>query len=119
MDSPFFKMIKSKLWIKTGIKILICFLVALMYLDGEHYPQCMSIIPDEILDLSCSFSPNQIEIEKGIMCKETNNQGFIHYIEIKAFFIWNVFEIKNIFLKESLISQGFKKRLSSLQHYNC
>ncbi len=43
MDAPFFKIIKRNLWIKSGIKILMCLLVALMYLDGLHYPQCICI----------------------------------------------------------------------------
>jgi hypothetical protein len=119
MDAPFLKMIKRKLWIKTGIKILMCLLVALMYLDGEHYPQCKCIFPDEILDLSCFFSPYQIELEKGILFEETNDQRFIPFMEIQVFSIWSVFKIKNNSLNESLISQGFKKRLFSLQHYNC
>jgi hypothetical protein len=119
MDVHFFKMIKRKLWLKTGIKILMCLLLALMYLDGEHYPQCMNIFPDEIFDLSCSFSLNQIEIEKGILCEESNHQRVIPFVVIRIFSIWSVFKIKNNSLNESLISQGFKKRLFSLQHYNC
>lgn len=125
MDAPFFKIIKRNLWIKSGIKILMCLLVALMYLDGLHYPQCICMFPDEILDFSCSFFPYQVEIEKGIFCEETNAQSFFLFGEIQIFSIWSVIEIKNnslnksLILNELLISQGFKKRLSSLQQYNC
>ncbi|MGA1839353.1 MAG: hypothetical protein ACMUIU_01905 [bacterium] len=125
MKAPFWEIIKRNLWIKTGIKILMFLLVALMYLDGLHYPQCMCIFPDEILDLSFSFLPYQVEIEKGILCEESNEQTFNLVREIQIFSVQQTLKIKNNSLNTSLISneflvsQGFKKRLSSLQQYNC
>jgi hypothetical protein len=118
MNAPLFKMRKQKLWIKAGIKILMCLLIALMYLDGEHYPQCMCIFPDEILDLPCSISPQFIEDEIDILFEKKANQRFIDSEEIQLFSIWSFFSTKNNSLIESLLLQGFKKRLFLLQHYN-
>ena len=118
MDAPLFKMTKQKLFIKAGIKILMCIFIALMYLDGEHYPQCMCLFPDEILDLPCSISPQYIEDEIDILIEKKDNQRFINLEEIQLFSIWSFFSTKDNSLIESLLLQGFKKRLFLLQHYN-
>lgn len=111
--------IKRRLWIKTGIKIFMCLLISLMYLDGGQYPQCMCIFPDEILDLRCSFSLYQIRVKKGILSEESNGQRIIPYVKNQKFFILNVFKIRNDSMNEYSISQGFEKRLFSLKHYDC
>jgi hypothetical protein len=108
----------QNLFFKIMIKILLCLLIMLMYLDGEHYPQCICVFPDEILDLPCSVSSHLMKDEKNILFQEQDKQQFIFLSEIQIFHIDQVLQTKPRVLIESLLIKDFEKRLFLLKHYN-
>jgi len=101
------------------ILLLVCLLVSLQYLQGEHYTQCMCIFPDEILDLPCSLSPlSMIKDEKSLSFEKTDPGQFIISPDLHIDSVFNLSKIKRDLWDESIHIMCFKKRLFILQHYN-
>lgn len=102
---------------KTGIVLLFVFLL-LFCLDGEAYINCMSILPDEIMDLHGYIHSSPSEIEKPV-CSEINNEHetlsftdrYESYILI-AYKVKRCFPINNDYLLDS------KEILFTFNRYN-
>ena len=110
----------TRFWMRQGIMlILICFLIALQYLQGAHYAQCICIFPDEILDLPCSISQLRvIDDEKDISLKKTDPKQFIISFNVDRTSDYHTFKTITNSGMETHPMKCFKKRLFILQHYN-
>jgi hypothetical protein len=100
------------------ILFLVCILITLQYLHGEHYAQCDCIFPDEILDIPCYISPLYANEENNISFENIGLRHFNTSFKIRISSIYNNGLSKNLFLLEWLPINCFKKRLFQLQHFN-
>jgi len=117
MPTALFALHHQTIWYGRIVKIIICLLIVLMYLDGGHYSQCICIFPDDILDLPCSLSPYRIEEERNVRHENGETiccSPFVMYMDIPLKITW----AKATWLRESFPAQLFEKRLFSLKHYN-
>lgn len=111
--------IHNQKWLRHRIiLVLICILVTLQYLHGEHFTQCDCIFPDEILDLPCSVSPLLADEERNICFENIDIKHFNNSYKIHITSIHNNGLAKNHFWLEWLPIHSFKKRLFHLQHFN-
>ncbi len=102
------------------ILVLVCVLLTLQYLHGEHYIQCDCIFPDEILDLPCSTYPVFADEERDICFEIEDIKHFkiTDKISISSMLFYNKCMAKNHFGLEWPTMQSFKKRLFLLRHFN-
>ncbi|MGA1795384.1 MAG: hypothetical protein ACMUIL_05925 [bacterium] len=117
MVASLFALHHQTIWCGRIVQIIFCLLILLMYLDGEHYPQCRCIFPDEILDLPCFFSPYRIEEEKDMSAEDRET---IHHFPLFMHMDvpLRINRAKVTWVRESFPAQVFEKRLFSLKHYN-
>ena len=117
MKTLLFKRHKFRVWSNRIIKILLCVLIVLLYMDGEHYVQCKCIFPDDIMDLPCFFSPIRIKNKQIIYKENKENKQFIPFIELEIPYLISVSlnDISILLVWSNF--QAFKKRLFFLQHY--
>ena len=112
-----FKLHNHQSWINIVVEILLFTFIALMYLHGKHYPTCLCIFPDEILDLQYCISVRTEDIRT--RCEEHKDKiEFTDTIEIEgSSLFYNNTERNHIPLENPIIT-SFEKRLFLLQHYN-
>ena len=100
------------------ILILICILIGLLYIQGEHYTHCTCIFPDEIFDLPCSIMPLLRNDEKDIFFEYAKVKPFVSRGQLHIPFENDLIQSKRIFSGEKLLIMTSKKKLFLLQHYN-
>ena len=105
------------LYIRITI-IMVGILISLMFLHGEHYPQCKCIYPDEIMDLQCSFSFHPSVDEKTICSEIRKDKKNLTFGEIQILsHISGATQKKLDFSPEIIFVDDTPKRLFSLQRY--
>ena len=97
--------------------LLICIMVALLYIHGEHHIQCISILPDEIMDLPCRIGSRISDDNTHIFLQFLNQRKDLSLTEIKTFLVSTHHRFKYTFLFECLSSDDAKKRLFLLENY--
>ncbi len=116
MKIPLHKSHKG-LWSHNRIvMVLVCILIALMYLQGEHYVHCRCIHPDVLMDLQCSMSPCLSKDEQTIYFESRVNVQFFSLVDTQIFSIYDVYTAMPSFFPESLRDPN--KILHILQRYN-
>lgn len=99
--------------------VLVCVLLLSLSLDAKHQPHCFNKLPDEVMDLPCSFFPNFMKDEKSIYFINYNRIYFHAFIDrgiLRNFYLSSIRDDDSFI--EYLIPQDFKKRLFFLQRYN-
>ena len=86
------------------ILILICIMICLLYIHGEHYTQCTCIFPDEIHDLFCPML--------SLLGNNTKDILF-EYIYIKVFisvhrFFFDDYTISHLISEDVVFETGIK-----------
>ena len=113
-----FKLMRANDLNNRMIIILVCILLALLYLHADDYVQCINIYPDEIMDLHCSC------LAPFLLNEQSFYSESIEPIKILSLFkrrissdILNYF-VEDPFFLTYLNLQDYRKRLFLLQHYN-
>ena len=110
--------IHHRSWRDIVVIILLFAFIALMYIHGKHYPQCICIFPDEVLDLQGCNAPVRIEDIRTISAEQTEKMEFVSAIELEVFSSFSFYHINDHFPLEYPIIKSFRNRLFLLQHYN-
>jgi hypothetical protein len=113
-----FKIHKNREWYNRIIILLVCILIAILYLHGEDYAHCKCIYPDEIMDLQCSIFLSRLKHEETICYASRDDIQFIPSVDIQIFSIYSVCIANASFFNKYCHLQDFKKRLFLLQRYN-
>ena len=97
---------------KMIIQILVFVFIFLMYSQADHYPHCLCIFPDEIMDLhACIMEEQTFHFE---CTDDMRLPSFMELINDSLKMIEDVFPY---FLHEDPVIKFFQKRLFLLQHY--
>ena len=109
----------KRLWSHDKIiMVLVCILIALFYLQGEHFVHCRHIHPDKIMDLQCSFSPCLSKDEQTIYSESKGNIQFVvSSVEMLMSSVYNPFKIKSGLFPEYFHLRDPNKILHILQRY--
>jgi len=118
-ESLLFKLHKHRQWHNRIIIILVCILIAVLYLHGEDYAHCKCIHPDEIMDLRCSIFQSRSKNEETIIYESRDDMQFITSVDTQLFSsIYSVNTAHASFFIGGSHLKDFKKRLFLLQRYN-
>jgi len=105
-------------WCNWIILILVFSFLILFSLHGEHYVNCLSIFPDEIMDLQCSAFPSVSADEQGIASENSKYTQSFPSLRISIPSIFSDYTGKISLLIKFVAIQDLKDRLFTLQRYN-
>lgn len=118
MKNLVYKLYKS-LWLHKKIVVgLVCILISLMYLQGEHYVHCRCPHPDVLMDMQRSISPCISKDEQTIYSESMGNIPIFSLVDIRIVSIYDVYTVKPSFSLECFHFRDPKERLHILQRYN-
>jgi len=117
-ENLLFKSHKPRQWYHRIVLMLVCILIAILFLHAEDYAYCESIHPDEIMDFQCSIYLSRSKYEETIRYESKGDIQFITSVDIEIFSIHSVCSAIDSFFIESSHLQDFEKRLFLLQRYN-
>jgi len=100
------------------ILILIFSFLILFSLHGEHYVNCMSIFPDEIMDLNCSAFPSVSTGEQSTASESSRYTRSFPSLGIRIPSVFSDNAGKISLLIEFVAIRDLKDRLFTLQRYN-
>ena len=118
MKNPLYKLYKT-LWLhKKIVMILVCILISLIYLQGEHYVHCRCPLPDVLMDMQCSISSNPSKDEHTIYSESIGNIPIFSLFDIQIFSTNDPFITQPSFSLKCFYFCNPKKGLYILQRYN-
>ena len=101
-----------------GITIALIFtLFALFCLDGAEYARCISIYPDEIMDLRFSISCLLAEIERSIETKELDELQYTGFGIVYKSLIYNPCKGNILFLTDKISQKNPRKAFLCFKRY--
>lgn len=100
------------------ILILVFGFLILFSLHGEHYVNCMSVFPDEIMDLQCSALPSVSADKQGTASENRKYTQSFPLLRIRIPSIFRDYTDKISLLIEFVPIQDLKDKLFTLQRYN-
>jgi hypothetical protein len=104
-------------WCNWIILILVFSFLILFSLHGEHYVNCMSVFPDEIMDLQCSAFHSVLADEQGTASENRKYKQSFPSLRINIPSIFGDYTDKISLLIEFVPIQDLKDKLFTLQRY--